>query len=46
MLDPCIDCELQDVSICFAAFGASGVIVFLLIVELLNKTPPHDSFYT
>tara|TARA_Y100000739_G_C20389852_1_gene365086 strand:+ start:290 stop:553 length:264 start_codon:yes stop_codon:yes gene_type:complete len=34
------------VSIRFAAFGVSGVIVFGLIGGLLEKTPPHDSFDT
>ena len=38
--------EPQDVSIRFAAFGASGVIVFWLIGDLLDKTPPRDSFDT
>ena len=38
--------EPQDVSIRFAAFGASGVIVFWLIGDLLDKAPPHDSFDT
>ena len=30
----------------FAAFGASGVIVFWPISDLPDKTPPHDSFDT